>query len=248
MARYEVRKTPLIRTYKHDHFVKTGSGQSQVKETQNRDAFVAGLQTFSQLVKFNVSSATYTVFGTHVDDAPRFEFRGVMADTSRNFVSLGELRLLCDTMEASKLNALHLHLTDTQSWPIEIEGFPLLTQWLAYGNKKFDTAANGTTSHIYTMKEMGALVDYCLDRAVRVIPEVDMPGHLVAQHAYPSYFAPQDNPHGCGTNANMTCERGLIDVTTSHGFEFIEGIWKSLIATFPGGEYHLGGDEVWSVP
>jgi hexosaminidase len=139
-------------------------------------------------------------------------------------------------------------LTDTQSWPIEIEGFPLLTQWLAYGNKKFDTAANGTTSHIYTMKEMGALVDYCLDRAVRVIPEVDMPGHLVAQHAYPSYFAPQDNPHGCGTNANMTCERGLIDVTTSHGFEFIEGIWKSLIATFPGGEYHLGGDEVWSVP
>ena len=99
-----------------------------------------GLQTFSQLVKFNMTSATYTMFGAQVADFPRFEYRGVMVDTSRNFVSLAELRIVCDLMEQNKLNALSLHLTDSQSWSIEIEGFPRLTQWLSYGTRKHNTA------------------------------------------------------------------------------------------------------------
>ncbi len=207
-----------------------------------------GLQTFSQLVKFNLTSATYTVFGTQIMDSPRFEYRGVMVDTSRNFVSLAELRTVCDLMEQSKLNALSLHLTDTQSWPIEIDGFPKLTQWLSYGNHPYNTADNISVNHIFTIAEMQTTVQYCLDRAVRVIPEVDLPGHCPAQKAYPDYFVQTDNPHGCAANTSQTCGRGMIDITTEHGFEFVEGIYKSLIETFPGGEYHIGGDEVWMPP
>lgn len=126
-----------------------------------------GLQTFSQLVMFNVSSATYTMFGVQVVDNPRFEYRGVMVDTSRNFVSLDELKVMCDLMESNKMNALHLHLTDDQSWPIEIEGFPRLTEWLSYGNFPYDTPENGSTSHIFKIDAVKEMVSYCQDRAVR---------------------------------------------------------------------------------
>eukprot|EP00039_Didymoeca_costata_P009980 m.133243 g.133243 ORF g.133243 m.133243 type:complete len:644 (-) comp14667_c0_seq7:154-2085(-) len=213
-----------------------------------------GLQTFSQMVKFNLSSATYTIFGSIVSDAPRFEYRGVMIDTSRNFVSLNTLRLICDQMEQNKMNALHLHLTDDQSWPITIEGMPLLTQWMAYGNQKYDSVNNQTTSHIYSLANMSDFVGYCWDRAVRVIPEVDLPGHCIGQNAYPEYFVPQDSPHNCNPNitvsspGNVACDRGLIDVTSEKGFDFVQQLYSSLVKTFPQGEYHIGGDEVWSVP
>ena len=55
--------------------------------------------------------------------------------------------------------------------------------------------------------------------------------------AYPEYFVEQDSPHGCAANKSLTCPRGLIDITTEHGFEIVDGIWKSLVDTFPGGEY-----------
>ena len=146
---------------------------------------IRGLQSFSTLVQFNVTSATYTIFQTDVKDFPRFEFRGVMADTARNYISFGELRMMCDSMEQSRYNALHLHLTDVESWPIEIEGFPKLTQWLSFGNHPYNTAANYSKVHTYSIKQMQELVEYCEDRVIRIIPEVDMPGHFKAQAAYP---------------------------------------------------------------
>jgi hexosaminidase len=178
------------------------------------------------------------MFGVQVVDQPRFEYRAVMVDTSRNFVSLDELKVMCDLMESNKMNALHLHLTDDQSWPIEIEGFPRLTEWLSYGNFPYDTPENGSTSHIFTVDAVKEMVSYCQDRAVRVIPEVDMPGHCSrAPMAYPEYFVEQDSPHGCAANKSLVCPRGMIDITTEHGFEFVDGLWKSLVDTFPGGEY-----------
>eukprot|EP00041_Stephanoeca_diplocostata_P014190 m.255467 g.255467 ORF g.255467 m.255467 type:complete len:705 (+) comp19616_c0_seq2:49-2163(+) len=226
----------------------TEYGDSAVLNATTIFGAIRGLLSFSQLVQFNLTSATYTVFGADVIDQPRFEYRGLLVDTSRNFISVKELQLMCDSMEQYKMNVLHLHLTGIQSWPIEIDGFPLLTQWLAYNNHKFDTPNNATYNHVYSLDAMAGLVEYCMDRAVRIVPEIDMPGHFPAQNAYPSYFAIENNPPGCGKNVSVPCDRGLIDITTEHGFEFVEGIWKSIIATFPGGEYHIGGDEVWSVP
>ena len=55
--------------------------------------------------------------------------------------------------------------------------------------------------------------------------------------AYPEYFVEQDSPHGCAANKSLVCPRGMIDITTEHGFEFVDGLWKSLVDTFPGGEY-----------
>ena len=122
---------------------KTSSEVVSVLNATSIYGAMRGLQTFSQLVKFNMTSATYTMFGAQVTDFPRFEYRGVMVDTSRNFVSLAELRIVCDLMEQNKLNALSLHLTDSQSWSIEIEGFPRLTQWLSYGNRPSDEGNRG---------------------------------------------------------------------------------------------------------
>lgn len=226
----------------------SGNGESAILNATTVYGATRGLMSFSQLVQFNLTSATYTVFGTHIVDKPRFEFRGLLVDTSRNFISVKELQLMCDSMEQYKMNIMHLHLTDIQSWPIEIDGYPLLTQWLSYNNQKFNTPANATYNHIYSLDAMDRLVQYCMDRAVRVVPEIDMPGHFPAQNAYPSSFAVENSPPGCATNASLVCDRGLIDITTEHGFELVEGIWKSIISTFPSGEYHIGGDEVWSVP
>lgn len=100
-----------------------------------------GMAAFHRLVQYNMTGDFYTVNGIEIDDFPKFEFRGVMIDTARNFMSLATLKRTCDAMEWNRLNALHLHLTDDQSWPIEIDAYPLLTQWEQYpilfdGNRK----------------------------------------------------------------------------------------------------------------
>ena len=122
------------------------------------------LETLSQLIQYNQSSGTYFMPLSDVSDAPRFPFRGVMVDTARHFLSLPSLRAVIDLMSYDKLNVLHIHLADDQSWPLVIEELPLLASRGAFSNY----------SHTYTAQDMKDLVAYAYNRGIRVIPEFDV--------------------------------------------------------------------------
>ena len=97
-----------------------------------------GLETFSQLVSFRRSDKSYVLENApvQIEDAPRFAYRGVMVDCARHFIPLTYLEAVVDGMAFSKLNVLHLHLSDQESFPMESRRFPqlLLFSEVANGN------------------------------------------------------------------------------------------------------------------
>lgn len=190
------------------------------------------LESLTHLVTYNYTSRSFAVAGTTVQDQPRFEFRGVMVDAARNFMELSALRQLVDGMSFMKLNVLHLHLSDDQSWPLEIVSYPRLSIWGSLTNY----------SHSYSQVEMKSFVQYAYERGVRIIPEFDFPGHSSKLcQAYPEYCA-----HWIDDDGHE--EFQLIDPTNEQAWIFLERLHTEIASIFISDEVHIGGDEVWTVP
>jgi hexosaminidase len=188
-----------------------------------------GLETFSQLLAYNLTSRVYSTVTTVVQDAPRFPYRAVMVDTSRHFISPPAIKLILDHMSYCKLNVLHLHLTDDQSWPVELESYPLLAQLGAY-------SGNG---HTYSHNDLADIVRYALVRGIRVIPEFDTPAHFSTLfNAYPQYAANAVDQN----NNSFLC---LVDPSREETFDFLAGVWGEIASLFPDSTVHIGGDEFW---
>lgn len=99
-------------------------------------------------------------------DKPVFTHRGITLDTSRHFLSLASIKRTLDIMATCKLNVLHLHLTDSHSFPVVSEAVPEMSQWGAYSE-----------NHTYTIEQLRELSHYAMVRGIRVIPELDAPAH-----------------------------------------------------------------------
>lgn len=129
-----------------------------------------GLETFSQAVQRNFTTPPnlgfYYACHQNVTDAPRFPYRGLLVDTSRHYMSVTSIKSVMDLMSYTKMNVLHLHLTDDQSWPIVIPAFPLLAEVGAYSR-----------FHTYTAAQLKELVEYGINRGIVIIPEIDTPSH-----------------------------------------------------------------------
>lgn len=100
-----------------------------------------------------------------IKDGPLYPYRGIMIDSGRNFISPKKIYEQIDGMALSKLNVLHWHLVDSQSWAVQLTSMPSMTLD-AY-----------STREIYTKNDIQAVIRYATARGVRVIPEIDMPGH-----------------------------------------------------------------------
>lgn len=102
-----------------------------------------------------------------ITDKPKYPYRGILLDTSRNYISVDAIKKTLDAMGASKLNRFHWHITDSQSFPFTAESLPNLQKYGAYSAKK-----------IYTPENVADIINYGLERGVRVIPEFDAPAHV----------------------------------------------------------------------
>ncbi|KES19639.1 N-acetyl-beta-hexosaminidase [Gilliamella apicola SCGC AB-598-B02] len=126
------------------------------------------------------------------EDAPRFEYRGMMLDTGRNFKSKEAVLQLLDTMSKYKMNKFHFHLSDDEGWRIEIPGLPELTE---FGSKRCHDLSetkcllpqlgsgpnsNNSGSGYFTRNDYIEIVKYANARFIEVIPEIDMPAHARA--------------------------------------------------------------------
>ncbi|KAJ2783892.1 Glucosamine-6-phosphate isomerase (Glucosamine-6-phosphate deaminase) (GNPDA) (GlcN6P deaminase) [Coemansia javaensis] len=140
---------------------------------------VRGLETFSQLITANSGRKIVRDAPVRIVDAPKFPHRGVLLDTSRNFYHVDAILRTLDAMAYNKLNVLHWHVVDAFSWPIESKVHPELTE---KGSYSLDMR--------YSYEEIKKIINYAKNRAIRVMPEFDMPGHsFVVGEAHPEIMS-----------------------------------------------------------
>ncbi|KAK9159394.1 hypothetical protein Syun_005735 [Stephania yunnanensis] len=181
-----------------------------------------GLQTFSQLCNFNFTTRIIEVRQVPwiIIDQPRFQYRGLLIDTSRHYQPLPMIKNVIDAMTYTKLNVLHWHIVDSQSFPLEIPSYPKLWKG-AY-----------SSSERYTMADAAEVVDFAQRRGIHVLAEIDVPGHAGSWGAgYPSLWP------------SPTCQQPL-DVSNEFTFKVIDGILSDFSKVFNFRFVHLGGDEV----
>ncbi|MEV4512375.1 beta-N-acetylhexosaminidase [Dactylosporangium sp. NPDC049525] len=201
----------------------------------------AGVQTLRQLLPAQ-AGAGWVVAGGEVHDQPRFAHRGAMLDVSRHFSTVAEVKRFIDQIARYKLNVLHLHLTDDQSWRIEIRSWPRLA---TYGGS---TQVGGGPGGYYTQQEYRDLVAYAASRHVTVIPEIDVPGHTNAALAsYPELNADGVAPPLFTARGNAT---GFSSLATDKEitYRFVDDVLREVAALTPGEYLHLGTDETHATP
>ena len=158
--------------------------------------FLYGLETLKQMLPEDIyggkkAKAAWVLPEVSIFDGPRFGYRGAMLDPCRHFWSVEETKRFIDILATFKLNRFHWHLTDDQGWRMEIKKYPRLTEVGAWRNgtqigKDRDTNDGIPHGGFYTQEQLREVVAYAAERGITVIPEVDLPGHMVAAlAAYP---------------------------------------------------------------
>jgi len=185
-----------------------------------------GLETFAQLVSFDPLRGAYGVSGEvplEVNDSPFFAHRGLLLDCVRHYLPMTAIYRTLDAMAMTKMNVLHWHLTDSESLPAESLAKPEM--WRAAWSKL----------EVYTAEDIEDVISYAEARAIRVVPEIDVPGHSKAWAAvFPQLFPSQ----GCPT------KWWAMDPSSNETFPVLQEVLGDFARRFPGELFHLGGDEV----
>ena len=181
-----------------------------------------------------------------ISDGPRFGYRGLLLDACRHFWSLEETRKIIDIMAVYKFNRLHWHLTEDQGWRIEIKRYPLLTEkgafrsgtQIGYDRDSSDGVRYGG---FYTQEQIKEIVAYAWERGITVIPEIDLPGHMLgALAAYPELGC-TGGPYEVWTRWGVS--KDVLCVGKEETFIFLEGVLDEVCELFPSEYIHIGGDE-----
>lgn len=210
----------------------------------SNEGYFRGLTTLAQLIEENTSKGIIPAM--HIEDYPKFEWRGMHLDVVRHFFTVDEVKKYLDHLAMYKINTFHWHLTDDQGWRIEIKKYPKLIE---IGSKRkesmigpyVDQTFDGTPyGGFYTQEQIKEVVEYAKKLHITVVPEIEMPGHAVAAlAAYPE----------------LSCTGGPFEVETKWGvfddifcpkeetFTFLEDVLTEVMALFPSEYIHIGGDE-----
>lgn len=195
-----------------------------------------GLESFVQLF-FKHSSGTfwYTPHApVDIQDQPEYPHRGILLDVARNWYEVEHIKRTIDAMAWNKLNRLHLHITDSQSWPLEIPALPKLAEKGAY--------RKGLS---YSPQDLQGIHEYGVHRGVEVVIEIDMPGHIgVVELAYKDLIVAYNEKPYHWWCAQPPC--GAFRMNSSDVYEFLETLFADLfprIAPYTA-YFHTGGDEL----
>ena len=222
-------------------------------EASGFPGFFYGIQTLKQLLPVELLSGEpagedvcWALDPIRIEDQPRFPYRGMHLDCARHFFSLDEVKRYIDVIALYKMNRFHWHLTEDQGWRIEIKKYPRLTEVGAWRDgtcigKDFDSSDGIRYGGYYTQDEMKEIVAYAATRNIVVIPELDLPGHMLAALAsYPEL--------GCTGGPYKVWQRwGITNDILCAGneavYEFLEGVLDEICDIFPSEYIHIGGDE-----
>ncbi|WP_030609406.1 beta-N-acetylhexosaminidase [Streptomyces sclerotialus] len=188
-----------------------------------------------------------------IEDGPRFGWRGMMLDVARHFLPKDDVLRQLDLLAAHKLNVFHFHLTDDQGWRLEIKRHPRLTEvgsWRArtkWGHRASELWDETPYGGHYTQDDIREIVAYAAERHIRIVPEIDVPGHSQAAiSAYPQL----GNADVVDTTALEVWDSWGVSphilAPTDTTLRFYEGVLEEVLDLFPAEVspfVHLGGDE-----
>ncbi|EGT30444.1 CBN-HEX-1 protein [Caenorhabditis brenneri] len=186
------------------------------------------METLSQLVFYDQKSQEYQIRTAEIFDKPRFPVRGIMIDSSRHFLSVNVIKRQLEIMSMNKLNVLHWHLVDSESFPYTSVKFPELHGVGAY-----------TARHVYSREDIADIIAFARLRGIRVIPEFDLPGHTSSWRGRKGFLTECFDEKG-----EETFLPNLVDPMNEANFDFISEFLEEVTETFPDQFLHLGGDEV----
>jgi hexosaminidase len=216
-----------------------------------------GVQTLLQLLPPAVlansvsKGQAWSVPSLHIEDQPRFPWRGFLLDVARHFFTKAEVKTVIDMMASQKLNVLQLHLTDDQGWRVEIRQYPRLTEVGAWRkgigfklDPKESTAygPDGRYGGFYTREDIRELVAYAQTRHVTILPEIEMPGHASAALTAHPEFSCNGGPYNTDLDGGVF--PGVYCAGNDATYEFAQNVLSEVIDLFPGKYIHIGGDEV----
>ena len=205
-----------------------------------------GIQTLRKSLFTDSIVYSQNLPAVRISDAPRFSWRGMHLDCSRHFFPVAFVKKFIDLLALHNMNVFHWHLTDDQGWRIEIKKWPKLT---TVGSQRSGTII-GTNSDIddgipyggyYTQAEAREIVAYAAARHITIVPEIDMPGHMLAAlAAYPELGCtggPYQVGHYWGVYKDVLC------VGNPRVYEFVQDVLTEVMDIFPSKVIHIGGDE-----
>ena len=229
-----------------------------------------GMQTLLQLLPKEIESKTvinipWTVPSVKITDYPRFGWRGMMLDVSRNFFTKEEVKRYIDQIARYKFNTFHWHLTDDNGWRIEIKSLPKLTEvgaWRVprYGQFGERTAPKpgeaATVGGFYTQDDIKEIIQYAQDRFITIVPEVDVPGHsmsAIASYPYLCCTKTPDAKVNPGSSDSEWHDDGTFKMFSDNSlnpsdekvYEFLDKVFTEIAALFPNPYIHVGGDECY---
>lgn len=237
-----IQITPSLKMAEEGYRLSVTAKGVTIKAKTANGAFY-GMQSFMQLLPAQVESATkvegvkWVAQCCNIEDAPRFGYRGFHLDPCRHFITVENVKKQLDLMSMFKVNTMHFHLTEDQGWRIEIKKYPKLT---TIGSIR--TEGDGSSyGGYYTQEQIKEIVDYAAKRYITVIPEIDLPGHMMAAiAAYPNLSCK-------GEKWSPRTVWGIEDLVMCAGkedmFNFLGDIFDEIVPLFPGKYFHIGGDE-----
>lgn len=209
-------------------------------------AVFRGIQTLRKSLPIVKGETSVALPFVNISDAPRFAYRGMHLDCARHFFPLEVVKDYIDMIALHGMNKFHWHLTEDQGWRIEIKKWPKLTTvgaWRSGTVISRNTPIEDGIRHggFYTQEECREIVKYAADRYITVIPEIDMPGHMLgALAAYPELGCtggPYEVQRRWGVFADILC------AGKEKTFQFVQDVLDELISIFPSEYIHIGGDE-----
>lgn len=231
-------------------------GGVTVRAADSAGAFYA-LESVKQLLPpavyraASVPGVAWEVPAVHIEDAPRFPWRGAHLDAGRHFMPKEFVKKYVDLLARHKMNRFHWHLTEDQGWRLEITKYPRLTAvgscrpHTIVGRHVQDPAKRSYDGRphcgFYTQDDVREVVAYAAERMVTVVPEIEMPGHAqAAVAAYPLLSSRPDTNPGVYTAWGVS---PFILNPTDSTVAFMQDVLREVLALFPGPWIHIGGDE-----
>ncbi|MEQ8580279.1 MAG: beta-N-acetylhexosaminidase [Marinoscillum sp.] len=221
-----VERPGEVRLHEDESYQLRIDAESIELKAQTDIGAIRGLETLLQLVGVSNGQNIFPVLTIH--DSPRFHWRGLMLDVARHFMPMDVLYRTLDAMAAVKLNVLHLHLVDDQGFRFPTKAFPELLEL-------------STDGQYYTREDLDEIIAYAHQRGIRVIPEIDVPGHATAiLVAFPELGS---------KDTTYTLERfsGIfdptLDPTNDAVYDFLDELFSEVAEVFPDPYFHIGGDE-----
>ncbi|MDG5800050.1 glycoside hydrolase family 20 protein [Marinilabiliaceae bacterium ANBcel2] len=204
-----------------------------------------GIQTLRKSIP--VKNSTQIVFPlVEINDEPRFLYRGMMLDVARHIFSVEEVKTFIDMLALHNINTFHWHLTEDQGWRIEIKQYPKLTE---IGSQRSETVIGRNTGEYdgepyggyFTQEEVLDIIDYARKRYINVIPEIDMPGHMLAALASYPELGCTGGPYEVWTKWGIS--EDVLCVGDDNTLEFVKNVLNEVMDLFPSEFIHIGGDE-----